>query len=89
MMPPAAPGEAGRPWLSTVRSALGSSVGCSSWSSEAGATRPIASSRLISPSCAISMAMRRAAAAVRLPDRVCSMYSVFCCTVNSMSCMSR
>ena len=42
-LPEAAPGEAGRPRASTVRWALGSSVGCSSWSSEAGSIRRIAS----------------------------------------------
>ena len=33
--------------------------------------------------------MRRAARAVRLPLRVCSIHSLPSCTVNSMSCMSR
>ena len=37
------PGEAGRPFDSSLRGALGSSVGCSSWSSAAGFTRLIAS----------------------------------------------
>ena len=49
-LPDTAPGEAGRPLAITLRSALGSSVGCSSWSSEAGSTRSTASSRVISPS---------------------------------------
>ena len=35
----AAPGEAGRPVAITSRSAAGSMVGCSSWSSDAGSTR--------------------------------------------------
>ncbi len=86
--PLAAPGLAGRPLLSSVRGAFGSSVGCSNWSRLAGLTRRIASSRSISPASAISTAMRRLAAAVRLPLRVCSMYSFCCCTVNSISCMS-
>ncbi len=86
--PQAAPGLAGRPRDIRVRGAFGSSVGCSSWSRLAGLTRRTASSRSISPDCAISTAMRRLAPAVRLPLRVCSMYSFCCCTVNSMSCMS-
>ncbi len=44
ILPVAAPGEAGRPAATTVRAALGSSVGCSSWSSAAGSTRLTASS---------------------------------------------
>ena len=86
--PEAAPGLAGRPFAKSFFSDLGSSVGCSSWSSAAGLTRMIAVLRSISPSSAISTAMRSDAAAERLPARVCSMYSLFCCTVNSMSCMS-
>ena len=42
--PQAAPGEAGRPVAITLRSAFGSMVGCSSWSSEAGSIRSTASS---------------------------------------------
>ena len=37
--PDAAPGEAGRPVAMILRSAFGSIVGCSSWSSAAGSTR--------------------------------------------------
>ena len=48
--PVAAPGDAGRPDPMMSRSAFGSMVGCSSWSSEAGSTRAIASSREIRPS---------------------------------------
>ena len=87
--PDAAPGLAGSPFPSSVRGALGSNVGCSNWSSDAGFTRRTASDSSISPSRAMSTAMRRLAAAVRLPLRVCSMYSLRCCTVNSRSCMSR
>ncbi len=87
--PDAAPGEAGRPVATTLRSALGSMVGCSSWSSAAGSTRRIACSREISPSLAMSTAMRSEALAVRLPVRVCSIHSVPSSTVNSMSCISR
>ena len=87
--PEAAPGEAGRPVAMTLRSAFGSMVGCSSWSREAGSTRPTASWWVISPSAASSTAMRRAALAVRLPLRVCSIQSFPVSTVNSRSCMSR
>ena len=44
-----------------------------------------ASSLEMRPSFSISMAMCSAAAAVRLPTRVCSMYSLPCSMVNSMS----
>ena len=87
--PLAAPGLAGRPLLSSFRGAFGSSIGCSNWSSAEGFTRITASDLSISPSLAISTAIRNEAAAVRLPLRVCNMYSVLRCTVNSMSCMSR
>ena len=87
--PVAAPGEAGRPAPMMSRSALGSMVGCSSWSSEAGSTREIASSREIRPSLAISTATRIAALAVRLPERVCSIHNLPRSMVNSRSCMSR
>ena len=72
-LPEAAPGEAGRPRARIVVFALGSSVGWSSWSSEAGSMRRIASSRSITPSSTISTAILSAAGAVRLPVRVCSM----------------
>ncbi len=71
--PEAAPGLAARPLPIDVRFAFGSSVGCSSWSRDAGLTRSTASFWSIRPSLAISTAMRRLAAAVRLPLRVCSM----------------
>ena len=88
-LPEAAPGEAGKPRASTVFLALGSSVGCSSWSSEDGLMRATASVVSISPSATMSTAIFSAALAVRLPPRVCSMNSLPRCTVNSMSCMSR
>ena len=87
--PEAAPGDAGRPVAITFRSAFGSMVGCSNWSSEPGSIRATASSFVISFSLASSTAMRSAAFAVRLPFRVCSIQSLPCSTVNSMSCMSR
>ena len=73
ILPDAAPGEAGRPLAITLRGALGSSVGCSSWSSDDGTMRMTASSWSISPSRTMSTAILRAALAVRLPLRVCSM----------------
>ena len=86
--PEAAPGEAGRPLASTVFSALGSSVGCSSWSSWSALMLVTACSRVISPSSAMSTAILSAACVERLPERVCSMNSLPSCTVNSMSWMS-
>ena len=89
ILPVAAPGDAGRPAATTWRSALGSRVGCSSWSSAEGSTRLTASSSEITPSDARSTAIFSADLAVRLPLRVCSIHSRPCSTVNSMSCMSR
>ena len=87
--PEAAPGEAGSPLAITLRSAAGSMVGCSSWSSAPGSMRVTASLRVIRPSLASSTAIFSAALAVRLPERVCSIHSLPCSTVNSRSCMSR
>ena len=53
--------------------ALGSMMGWSSWSSEAGSTRSTASSLEMSPSATMSTAILTAAWAVRLPVRVWSM----------------
>ena len=47
------------------------------------------SSRVIRPSSTISIAMRRAAVAVRLPTRVWSIQSLPCSMVNSISHISR
>ena len=47
--PDAAPGEAGSPVAMILRSALGSMVGCRSWSSAAGSMRVTASLRVIRP----------------------------------------
>ena len=68
--------------------AFGSSCGSSRWFRLSGFTRFTAVVSSISFSFAISTAMRTAAVPVRLPVRVCSMYSVPSCTVNSMSCIS-
>ncbi len=88
ILPVAAPGEAGRPCARTSRSASGSMRGWRSWSSAAGSTRSTASEREISPSPAMSLAILSAAAPVRLPLLVWSMYSRSRSMVNSMSCMS-
>ena len=84
----AAPGwrQAARHHLARFARDRGS--GCSSWSSEAGSTRH----RLLAVDQPLPAPSRRrsdAAAAVRLPLRVCSIQSLPLCTVNSMSCMSR
>mmetsp|Transcript_14325 Transcript_14325/g.35472 ORF Transcript_14325/g.35472 Transcript_14325/m.35472 type:complete len:246 (+) Transcript_14325:2367-3104(+) len=63
-------------------------MGCSSWSRWRGSTSSTASSLVSRPSLNMSVATLSAAAPVRLPLRVCSMYSLPSCTVNSMSCMS-
>ena len=60
-----------------------------SWSTIAGSMRPTASSRLMMPSSTMSDAMRTAATAVRLAERVWSMKSRPRSIVNSRSCMSR
>ncbi len=73
IFPQAAPGDAFSPCAATSNCAFGSSIGCSSWSSCAGSIRAIASSWLIRPSAAMSTADLIAAAAVRFPERVCSM----------------
>ena len=86
--PFAAPGEAATPRVITVKSAVGSNVGCSSASSAAGSIVSIARSRSSRPSATASTANRTAACAGRLALRVCSMYRRSSCTVNSVSCMS-
>ena len=70
IVPDAAPGEALRPFATTVTSAAGSIIGWRSWSSCAGSIRATASSFEISPSSTISTAARSAAAAVRFAERV-------------------
>ena len=61
-------------------------ISCASW---APVTRASASSRVISCSSTSWVAIRNAAAAVRLPTRVCSIHSLPRSTVNSMSHRSR
>ena len=87
--PTAAPGLAFRPVASASYFLEESNCGCRSWSSCAGSMRLTASSRVIRPSSTISMAMRRAAVAVRLPTRVWSIQSLPCSMVNSISHISR
>mmetsp|Transcript_6723 Transcript_6723/g.17218 ORF Transcript_6723/g.17218 Transcript_6723/m.17218 type:complete len:430 (-) Transcript_6723:1213-2502(-) len=89
--PTAAPGEAGRPTPMTSAAYAASSLncGCSSWSMCVGSTILMACLMSIMPSATRSTAIFTAPAPVRLPPRVCSMYSCPSCTVNSMSCMSR
>ncbi len=73
--PTAAPGEAFRPLATRVALArpVGSNWSRSSWSTCAGSIRAIASSLVIMPSSTMSTAIRTAAAAVRLAERVWSM----------------
>jgi hypothetical protein len=88
--PVAAPGEAGRPVAITSRfGAWDRWSDAASWSSEAGSMRITASFSGDQAFIGQSTAMRSAALAVRLPPRVCSIHSLPCSTVNSMSCMSR
>ncbi len=78
-MPDAAPGEAGRPLASTLRVALGSSVGCSSWSSAAGFTRLHRLGRGRSAlRCAMSTAI------LRRPPRCASRCASAACTACSL-----
>ena len=77
------------PLVSRVRSAAASNCGnisCASW---APVTRSSASSMVISCSSTSWVAIRKAAAAVRLPTRVWSIHSLPRSTVNSMSHRSR
>eukprot|EP00438_Fugacium_kawagutii_P025776 Skav230057 [mRNA] locus=scaffold1221:97051:97794:- [translate_table: standard] len=72
-LPPAAPGEAGRPLAMICFLALGSRVGCKSWSIKSGFKLRRACDLVIKPSLAMSTAICRAAGAVRFPLRVCNM----------------
>jgi hypothetical protein len=87
--PTAAPGDAARPLASSVRSAARSNCGNISRASCSPVTRWIASSRVIRFSSTSWPAIRNAAAAVRLPTRVCSIHSLPRSMVNSMSHRSR
>ena len=84
-MPTAAPGEAAVPRAIGFGLPARSNVGNISWASCAPVTRCSASSRSIRPSSTSWVAMTNAAAAVRLPTRVCSIHSLPRSMVNSMS----
>ena len=88
-LPTAAPGDALTPVAILVTWALVSNLGNMSRASSSPDTRASASSMSIRPSSTNCMAMRNAAAAVRLPTRVCSIHSLPRSMVNSMSHMSR
>ena len=88
-LPTAAPGEAFIPLAMSSRSASSSNRGnisCASW---APLTRCTASSMSMRPWSTSWQAIRKAAPAVRLPTRVCSIHSLPRSTVNSMSQRSR
>ena len=87
--PVAAPGEAFMPTPSTVAPEPASNFGNISWASCSPVTRRRASSMSIRPSSTSWQATTNAAAAVRLPTRVCSIHSRPRSMVNSMSHMSR
>ncbi len=61
-------------------------ISCTSWAPD---TRRTASSASIRPSSTSWVAIRKAAAAVRFPTRVCSIHSLPRSMVNSMSHRSR
>ncbi len=86
--PTAAPGEAPRPLATAVTGSA--NCGCSTWSSRSAEMREMASSREMARSSGdvISTAIRRAATPLRLPTRVCSIQSLPCSMVNSVSHMS-
>ena len=88
-LPTAAPGDAAIPRVSSLRSAAVSNWGNISWASWAPETRSSASSMVISCSSTSWVAIRKAAAAVRFPTRVCSIHSFPRSTVNSISHRSR
>ena len=85
--PTAAPGEAGSPVaiLFKVLRDAGAITGCSNWSSCIGSTRRMASFLSMRPSFTMSTAIFTAAGPVRLPLRVCNMYSLPSWIVNSKS----
>ena len=92
--PETAPGEAPtpsasrRPSFTAAAFASVTKCGISTAETSPASTRPSACSCVSTPSPASSTAIRTAAAAVRLAERVCRMYSFPRSTVNSMSCTS-
>ena len=91
ILPEAAPGEAPRalPMMAAFFRASASNWGCSRVSRERGSIMATAFFSSIMPSSTRSQAIFSAAAGVRLPLRVWSIYSLPCSTVNSISCISR
>ena len=87
--PTAAPGEAAIPLVSSSRGAERSKCGNISSASCEPETRVSASSMVIRFSSTSCEAIRNAAAAVRLPTRVCSIQSLPRSMVNSISHRSR
>ena len=87
--PTAAPGEAAMPLISRSRATDLSNCGNISCASCDPDTRDSASSMVINCSSTSCPAIRKAAAAVRLPTRVCSIHSLPRSMVNSMSHRSR
>lgn len=89
MCPVAAPGDAAMPlpsWFLSASASNRGNISCASW---APFTRSSASSIVIRFSSTSCVAMRKAAAAVRFPTRVCSIQSLLRSIVNSMSHRSR
>lgn len=88
-LPTAAPGEAAMPqpirWNLAPTVAESSNRGNINWASCAPLTRCSASASSISPWSTSCVAIRKAAAAVRLPTRVCSIHRCPRSMVNSMS----
>ena len=84
-LPTAAPGEALTALVIFVTSEPASNRGNISWASWLPVTRVSASSMSIRPWSTSCVAIRKAAAAVRLPTRVCSIHSLPRSIVNSMS----
>ena len=88
-VPTAAPGEAPMPFVTRVAPSVSpkrGNISCASW---APVTRWSASASSIRPWSTSWVAIRKAAAAVRLPTRVCSIQSLRRSSVNSMSHRSR
>ena len=84
-LPTAAPGEAAMPRPTCATFASSSNFGNISWASWAPLTRCRASVSSMSPWSTNWVAIRKAAPAVRLPTRVCSIHSWPRSMVNSMS----
>ena len=84
-LPTAAPGEAAIPFAIAISVALFLNCGNINCASCAPFTRIIASSSVIICSSTNCIAIRKAAAAVRLPTRVCKSHNLSRSTVNSIS----